>query len=430
MISLEINNSYSRITGLSAAQEKELRKVLSYTIGGSAAYFSGFGIRRKSLIDKKGYFSTGLLSKLLNSLDSDFKIIDNRKKPKVKPIIANISGLRQWQIDATDTAVNHHRGIISAPTGTGKSRVIELISQFLGLKTLVVVPTLEIKKQLSESILESLGTNHKVTVENIDCRALKTMKDFDCLIIDEAHHVASKTYRMLNKTAWDGIYYRFFFTATPFRNDSEEQLLFESIAGEVIYKLDYHTAIKENYIVPIEAYYIEMPKQPTDAYTYAEVYKELVVQNVPRNLAISKLLTQLHSAQKSTLCLVKEVRHGKILSEITGLPFVSGEDEYSRKYIDWFNKGSIKVLIGTTGILGEGIDSRPCEYVIVAGLGKAKSQFMQQIGRSVRKYFGKETAKVIIVKDKSHKFCSRHFKAQCDILKEEYGVTCEKLEIK
>ena len=243
------------------------------------------------------------------------------------------------------------------------------------------------------------------------------------------HHVAAKTYQKLNKTVWKDIYYRFFLTATPFRNDEEEQLLFEAIAGAIIYKLDYHTAIRERYIVPVEAYYVELPKQKTEAYTWQEVYKELVVHNSVRNNMISCVLLALQNSHKSTLCLVKEVTHGKILSGYTGMPFVHGEDDESRKYIQEFNQGNLKTLISTTGIMGEGVDTRPCEYVILAGLGKAKSSIMQQIGRAVRNYPGKESAKIILIKDTSHKFCSRDFKAQCEIFRNEYACEPTRLDI-
>jgi superfamily II DNA or RNA helicase len=327
------------------------------------------------------------------------------------------------QINAVNAALKHHRGTISMPTGTGKSLVIRLIIEALGLPTLVVVPTLEIKRQMQYT----LSGLKNVTVENIDSKALSSLTTrFSVLILDEAHHAAAKTYHRLNKHKWNGIYYRFMLSATPYRNDTEETLLFEAICGEVIYKLSYRDAIRRSYIAPVEAYYLEVPKQPTDAFSYREVYDQLVIHNETRNLMIGALLGRL---DKPTLCLVREVIHGKILSEMTGFPFVSGEDDESRDYIRQFNSGEIKTLIGTTGILGEGIDSRPAEYVVVAGLGKAKSAFQQQIGRGVRNYPGKDSAKVIIFRDKSHKYLIRHYNAQKKILFDEYGVIPVKLTL-
>jgi superfamily II DNA or RNA helicase len=421
MTILTINNSYSRITNMSPSQEKQLRAALSYSV--ETSYFKvNYGPKKRCLIDKKGNFPTGLI----NRIPFSTQIIDNRRQPISRDCYINLKdSVYEWQRESVNTASFSNRGIISAPTGTGKSLVIKLLAARLNVKTLIVVPSLEIKKQLQETLKDL----QNVTIENIDSKTLQTAKDYDCLIIDEAHHVAAKTYQKLNKTAWVGIYYRFFFTATPFRNNADETMLFEAIAGRLIYKLDYETAIRKGYIAPIEAFYLEIPKQDTDAFTYSQVYSQLVVNNEVRNLTISKMLLNLQQAGISTLCLVKEVAHGRLLADLTGLPFVSGADDESRQYIQQLNSGELKVLIGTTGILGEGVDTKPCEYVIIAGLGKAKSQFMQQIGRAVRRYPGKGSAKIILIQDKSHKFLIRHFNVQRAILKQEYGVTATKLEV-
>lgn len=429
MITITRGNSYSKLNGLNRDQEKAVSKALSYTVGGSSAFFGRDYARQTSLLSKTGEFPSGLLIRVLMELVKyGVTIDDTRFKPLQSPHHMVLSGKAYpWQDLAVETAIRTESGIITAPTGTGKSRCMAMLIAKLGMKTLVVVPSLEIRRQLQQTFKEFRLKN--VRVENIDSTTLNHFKDFDCLIIDEAHHTASKTYRKLNKKMWNGIYYRFFFTATPFRNDSEEQLLFESIAGRIIYKLDYIEAIEKGYIVPVEAYYLDIPKQATDAVSYREVYNELVVNHSLRNETIAELLLTLNSVEKSTLCLVREVKHGQILSGITGLPFVSGIDDDSRDYIRQFNSGEIKVLIGTTGILGEGIDTKPCEYVVIAGLGKAKSQLMQQVGRGVRTFPGKESAKIILIQDRSHKFLSRHFKAQSAILQEEYGVLPVKLGV-
>lgn len=426
MIKLEIDNSYSRIIGLSPKQEAAFRDVLSYIVGGSSAFFSGYGVRKKSLLSKRGEFPTGLASRIVSKLCNeklDFDIKDLRTIPTSNIPKPMLEKAYKWQKEALAAAIHNGRGTISAPTGTGKSRAIAMIAAFFNLKTLVVCPSLEIKRQLSETLKDFPN----VRVENIDSKKLLKLTDFDMLILDEVHHAASKTYQKLNKSTWRGIYHRFCFSATPFRNDSEEQLLYEAIAGQIIYKLDYKEAIKNNYIVPIEAYYLEIPKQTTDAYSWAEVYSQLVVNNEIRNDQIALLLLRLQSNKIPTLCLVKEVSHGRMLSKTTNLPFVSGSDDESRDYINLFNRGEIKVLIGTTGILGEGVDTKPCEFVIIAGLGKAKSQFMQQVGRAVRTYPGKESAKIVLIRDSSHKFLLRHFNVQKKILLDEYGIKLIKL---
>lgn len=435
MIHLSIDNSYSQINNLPSAPFNKLRKELSYSIDKQAAYFSKNQFNTiRYCIDKKGIFPTGLLKRVKAFLlreNIKCQFVDLRAMPH------KLAGLKMtlpfkphaWQLEAVDFITKNRCGIISATTGSGKSLVIALIAARLNVRTLVVVPSIEIKEQLTGQLESYFGHTHNIQIYNVAAPILKKKTDFDLLIVDEAHHAASKTYRDLNKTAWKGIYHRVFLTATPFRNQTEETLLFEGIAGTDIHTLTYAQAIKHGYVVPIEAYYLESPKIKTEAHTWQEVYSELVTNNVTKNQIVAETLLKFVESKIFTLCLVKEIKHGQILSEITGIPFVNGQDEESRDYIRQFNNGGIMAVIGTEGVLGEGVDTKPCEVVIIAGAGKAKSSFMQKIGRSIRIYPGKESGKVILIQDKSHKFLSKHFKEQCAILEQEYGVSPIKLEI-
>lgn len=434
MLILTINNSISTISGMSPSVEKQVIELLSYSEDSNAAFFrGGYGPRKVSLISKKGDFPTGLLSKVtlflydnnINYIIRDMRIKPAHKTPyTISPFIIPYP----HQDLAANLGVQEHQACISMPTGSGKSLVIALIAARLGVRTLVVVPTLEIKVQLTEILKRSIVGKYDITVENIGSPKLKKMTDYDCLIIDEAHHAASKTYRRLNKTAWAGIYYRFFLTATPFRSNDNENILFQSIAGEVAYQLDYKTAVDSKYIVPIKGYYIEIPNKLTDGYTWQQVYRDLVVNNTKRNEILANLCLFLMHRGKATLCLVKEIKHGEILSDMTGIPFVNGQDSAATSITE-FNNGTITALIGTEGILGEGVDTKPCEYVIIAGLGKAKSAFMQKVGRCLRNHEGKESGKVVLIKDKSHRFTKRHFDAQKKILLDEYGVSAVPLTL-
>ncbi len=434
-ITVFVNNSYSRIEGLTRDLYAGLRTELSYKDDPSAAFYSPYGQKTHYLLDKHSTFPTGLLSRVYRFLDNrNIKYSIKLEVEAPAPFfVKNESkldpNLYMAQKRAISVAIERGRGTLCLPTGAGKSRVIAALAQLYGLSTIIITPNLELKRQLTEVIETYAGENTDITVENIDSSALNApSKKYDLLIIDEAHHVAAKTYQRLNKTAWKDIHYRFFFTATPFRNQNNEQLLFEAIAGEVIYKLSYTSAIKNSYIVPVEAFYVESPKIKTDAYTWPQVYSSLIVNNVERNQLLTKLITELVNNKKATLCLVKEIKHGEILAKSSGLPFANGQDENSRQHIADFNTGKIHGLIGTTGIIGEGVDTKPCEFVIIAGLGKAKSAFMQQVGRAVRVFKDKVSAKVILIKDRSHKFTMRHFNAQKKILKEEYGIEVLKLD--
>jgi len=335
------------------------------------------------------------------------------------------------QLEIAEIASKYHHGTISAVTGFGKSVAIALIIQKLQVRTLVVVPNLTLKYQLSETFKKLFGSLENITIENIDSTALKTNTNYDCLIIDEAHRSAAKTYRKLNKTAWRGIYYRFAFTGTPFRNRDEEQLLLESVAGQVIYEIDYYKAASRGYISEIEAYFIEVPKikLKCNPKSWPAVYSELIVNNEARNNMISKLILTLDAAKISTLCLVKEIRHGENLRVSTGAAFMHGEAENNRVLLLEFLLGQRHSLLGTVGVLSEGVDTKRAEFVIIGGLGKSRPQFIQSVGRVIRTSPGKTSGKVIIILDRSHPWCVKHFKEQCKILLETYGVVPLKLEI-
>lgn len=425
---LTINNSYSRLLGLTSAQLKELKESLSYTVGGSKAYFSGRGVYKRYLINNKGEFTTGLLPRVLAWVlpQKKFELRDLRVRPTTNcKELAHLDAPHvpyNEQLEAINSCVACDRGIVSAVTGFGKSYVMALLVQKLQLRTLIIVPNLELKRQLTADFTNYFGNLKNITIENIDNPNLKNHKKYDILLVDEAHHSAAKTYRMLNKNAWKNIFYRFFFTATPYRSDAEEQILMESVTGPVIYEISYTQARDKGYVVPVEAYYLESPRVVVTKDTWHGVYSEIVTNNVQRNQLLANTLLAINASGASTLCLVREIEHGRVLSELTGFPFASGEGQNTKELLTEFNNSRIKTLIGTTGVLGEGVDTKPCEYVIIAGLGKAKGQFMQNIGRGLRKYDGKYSCKIIIIQDRSHAWAVNHFNTQKRILKEEYGV--------
>lgn len=439
-IRLTIDNSYSRIEGLTSSQFKDVKSILSYNIDAQAAYFSNsFRSTKRYLIDAAGNFPTGLLQLVKSYLiDKTFEICDKRRLPASTMHFNMDLGLLPYdeQIMAVEACLARFRGTVVACTGFGKSVTIAMLINALKVKTLIVVPNLGLKQQLKASLTKYFGNLRNITVENVDSPALQKPGDYDCLIIDEAHHVAAKTYRLLNKKYWNNIYYRFFFTATPFRSKNEEQLLFESVAGQVIYDVPYAKAEERGYVLPLEAYYIEVPKKTNIlGHTWSQIYSELVTNNLVRNGIIAGTLGSLTKNKKAVLCLVKEIAHGehlrRIVESYSGLeiPFIKGENEDNAQVLSKFNSKALNSLIGTVGVLGEGVDTKPAEFVIIAGLGKSKGQFMQQVGRALRVGNGKDSAKIIIFKDISHKYTLRHFKEQCKILKEEYGVVAVKLDI-
>lgn len=452
MIELVIDNSYCQIIGMTNELYVALRKVLFYQEQ-TPNSFAGrnFVFIKKYLIDKKGFFPTGLLylaQKVLLDSKLNFKLSDKRIRPKTHTIgLQLIKGKTHRlpytpypeQVEAAKAAAKYGRGIIVGPTGCGKSAICALVIEELQVPTLIVVPSVELKNQLTNSLKSVFGASkvgplnkgkkkYPITVENVDqLDPNKEAKGFDCVVIDEFHRSGASTYRKLNYNSWNNVFYKIGLTATPFRSRDEERLLLESILSQVIYRIEYSVAVTSGYVVPMEAYYIELPKVPGSFKNFASAYKNLVVERKDRNEVIVNMLVNLYKQEVSTLILVKHIEHGLILQQMAyklgvDVPFAQGINDNNKELIDDFNDKKEPILIGTVGVLGEGVDTRPCEYVILAGGGKSKNQFMQNIGRGFRRYPNKQTCKIIMLKDTSNKWIIDHFKQCVKYLEEEFSV--------
>lgn len=442
---ITVGNSICSIQGITAEQYNDLRQILSYTENG---YFSGFGPRKKVLIDRKGAFPTGLLYLVeryfTNMPTPILTTIDNRIVPSKVEFPAFDCSHTPYpeQTAAARAAANEHRGIIVAPTGVGKSVMAGLIIDQLHVPTLVVVPSINLKDQLIDRFKQFFGKlsvgeyadNRLITVENVDALNLNQTRKFDCVIIDEFHHAAAKTYRELNKKIWCNTYYKFGLTATPFRSKDEEQILMESVLSKVIYEIPYTIAVEKKYIVPMQAFYANVPKQKLKCNedNWSSVYSAYIVNNAVRNRICMDFIKELYTNNISTLVLVKQIDHGhnlvgNLITEGFDIPFAKGDNDDNTGLIADFVNKKFPVLIGT-GVIGEGVDTTACEYVILLGGGKSRNQLMQAVGRGFRNYPGKTGCKIIMFKDPSHKWLKKHFSTCVKTLKEEYGIECQELK--
>lgn len=439
MIELTVGNSSCSLIGLSSKQFSDVRAALSYTETKKNRW--GYKTITKHLMDRAGTFPSGLMYIVEAFLEYiPHSRVDTRVMPTRQPNLfrLNLGELvpRQEQLEATAAVVTAGRGgVVEAPTGSGKSLLCALIIAALQVPTLVVVPSLALKQQLSSSMsswfgADAVGRGNPIWVENVQALdPAKPLKGYGAVLIDEVHRSAAATYRTLNAKAWQDVYHRVGLTATFFRSEENEALLLESIISDVVYRLDHSTAVEKGYIVPVEAYVYRLPKVKLkcNGKSWAGVYQELVVRREDRNRLIAHITANLAEAGESTLVLTKQVEHGEEIQRLLAeqgldVPFAEGKNDANRQLILEFNLREKTTLIGTVGILGEGIDSRPASWVILAGGGKSKGQLMQNVGRTLRLYPGKECGKVVLFHDQSHRWLDAHYKACAKHLRDEYGI--------
>jgi superfamily II DNA or RNA helicase len=216
---------------------------------------------------------------------------------------------------------------------------------------------------------------------------------FGVLIIDEAHHATSPTYRRVID------YYRtnpalkvLGVTATPDRAD-EEALgqVFQSVA------FDYEVldAIHDGWLVPIEQQMVHV--EGLDYSSIRTTAGDLNGGDLATVMEAEKNLQQMASAslaiigQRRALVFTASVKSAEMTAEIfnrhrAGMAsWVCGKTdrEERRRVLAEFAVGKVQVVCNC-GVLTEGFDDPGVEVVIMGRPTKSRSLYSQMVGRSTR----------------------------------------------
>lgn len=474
MVKVTVTNSVCEIEGLTAEMESKLREELKYTnqsvsysyhqnlkqmrrikeiLNNSRLKGNVEGLqkeyRRLEIINRSNQnklytvlyqdrrFPTGLLPKVLkvlNFAEIQHEVKDLRVKPeknKVKFVLRTpLPLLRYYQRTAARIVEEKGRGIVVAPTGTGKTLTVARMIWQLGVKTLVITPSKPITDNMVDTLSHYFGPGKVAKLSSksgktkdinvVNIQALVKIKpellaDIDAVFIDEFHHAAAETYQTVNMDHLKNCFYRIGVTATNFRNDGSDMAL-EAVLSEVLYEYTIEQALKDEFLVKPEFEIIDIETE--DHRRYQTEYKHGIVENEERNDLVAQIVR--HHAQDSVLVLVQQVAHGEELKAvIPGAVFIHGEekDDVRQKIMDSYRKGEIKCLIGTS-VIGEGVDLPIASVLVMAGGGKARSQVMQNVGRVLRPYAGKKKAVVYDFSDTGSNYLSKHSVLRQEVYKQ------------
>ena len=338
--------------------------------------------------------------------------------------------LRDYQLRARaavlDAFKEGNSTLLVLPTGAGKTIVFaSLIKAFFPRRAMVIAHRQELIFQARDKIRDTTGLTVEVEMgehraaggsqaglfgrrSSVIVSTIQThtaggdgmgrMGKFDptqfgLLIIDEAHHSTSASFRRMID------YYRsnpalkvLGVTATPDRGD-EEALgqVFETVA------MDYEIldAINDGWLVPISQQMVFAGD--LDLSSVRTQAGDLNGADLAAVLESEKVLHQVATpsieiiGDKRTLCFTASVKQAEQLSEIfnrhrPGMSaWVCGKtDKDERKKINAdFNDGKIQVLCNC-GTHTEGFDSPAVEVIIMAKPTKSRSLYAQMVGRSTR----------------------------------------------
>lgn len=334
------------------------------------------------------------------------EIIDQRTLQK--EVSFPFSGdLRDYQKQAVEDILPDSQGVLEAGTGAGKTVIALAVVAARKQPTLILVHTIELLHQWRDRIQEFMGieagqigdkkkTIHPLTVATVHSAKgiLPDLNDkFGQLIVDEAHKTPSTTFSTCAK-AFE-CKYMLGLTATPFRRDKLDKLIFWSI-GEVIHKVDSQNLREQGSILKPEI----ICRETNFEYNFQEDWQglmkaiindenrnmliahDIATQNGGVNLICSDRIDHLHNLEKLVHC------DGKAI--LTGSTKKKEREEISRR----LKEGTIKNLFSTSQFIGEGIDYPELTNLFLVTPTRFDGKILQIVGRILRPMEGKPQPKV------------------------------------
>lgn len=340
--------------------------------------------------------------------------------------------LRDYQIDAIsaikDTFEESNRQYVVLPTGSGKTITFLSYLKDNHNNALIVVPSKELLNQVYESALlffdkkdisrkgnnfdETIGSIHICIVNSMRGSYLKRLEEsyFEIVVIDEAHHSQSKSYRRM-------IYQRtelypdtkfLGFTATPDRMDG---LFLADILDILSFQKELYDMIRDGYLSDIEGYSVKTKINLADVddhngdFSIRQLYKKLCVKS--RNELIINLCKRDMKDRKCLIfCINRD--HSKVICKMLndeGLSakHIDGKSSISERHsiLGAFQRGEVNFLTNCQ-LLTEGFDEPSIDGIILARPTRSKALFLQMLGRGLRLSPGKKNCKVIDIMD-NHK---------------------------
>ena len=333
--------------------------------------------------------------------------------------------LRPYQQVMVERLLKANHGAASACTGSGKSICLVKVINELGLKTLIIAPSVSIASQLYQDCLKyfgkkrvgmfgdgkkefkkliTIGIAQSLTKLEPGDEAYKEFSKIQVLIGDESHLVSTDTQVKIAEGFAINCPYRFFFSATQFRNDGSDMLL-QGITGEICFEYDLRQAVKEGYLAK-PTFIVKRTTSDSPRYckTALEVLKHHLYENKKLHQEAATLANQLLAKDLRVMIMIDHVNQfTRLLPHLTTKPEFAhgGLNKENKKgvpelyhksdvvdLVNRFNAKEFPLLIGTSCI-GMGTDTRPVDAIINLQGGQSDIKFMQLIGRGTRRVPGK-----------------------------------------
>lgn len=326
--------------------------------------------------------------------------------------------LRDYQKLARDSVINGFRQgqlsqLIILPTGSGKTIIFSHIIQNLKLKTLVVSHLSGLKEQnqrvcnhLCPELVLSRTIQHIHLVNYFD-----QIEKYDCIIIDEAHHAASNSYKKLIDIAKEKKKLLLGFTATPFRLDRKSVY---KIFPHVAYETNILEMITNGYLCDIEGYRVktnvDISKVRVNDGDFKTGELASIINTENRNELILNTY-QSNLKDKKTLIFCVNIEHCEYIAKLFkfngyNASAIHGKisSSHRKDLLKDFKKTPNKILTSCQ-ILTEGFDEPTIEAIMMCRPTKSPGLYIQMVGRGLRIYPSKDKCILYELTDNAHNIC-------------------------
>lgn len=348
------------------------------------------------------------------SADIDFVDIDLSTEciDKSQPLKCNAT-LRDYQYGVIEEVLKHTEGIIRLDTAFGKSVIALKLIEETQLKTLIVVPRLNLLRQFKSDIKKFCNYECGVVngptfdIRDVTIATIQTLRErdlsgiesyFGMCIFDECHTYVSdkgnKVVTSFNPLRLYGM------TATADRSDGQGEAI-KFMFGDIIVDRK----------LPSKAPSVSIVK--CDEEPWGDTYATIIdsqVDNINRNKLIANLALQELKDGRKIIILTKRTQHyenlyqllpGNIRTYRIKSQLKADEQRRQDDLLNRFREGGkdFDVILGTFGLLSTGINIPALDTIIFAGDLKSSVLATQSVGRILRLFEGKQDPKIIDIDD-------------------------------
>ncbi len=231
---------------------------------------------------------------------------------------------RVKQQDMLSIIEKNERGIVSAPTGVGKTFLYKALCLLFNKANIVITTK---RKDIAQAIVSELskdipnvglvGAGKKLHGRVTICTA-GSLHRLDPSIVDivvgeEVHELAAPTYA--SKLSVFRRSRMFGFTATPTGRLDNANIRLESLFGPIIFHMSYQEAVSHNLVVPIRVKWLDMAmKNPAEGYIETAKQRHGIWRNEQRNYKIANAVNTF-AEDEQVLIMVTTLEHAVYLKQ-------------------------------------------------------------------------------------------------------------------